>query len=102
MTQLVSQFQVVGIATTRDECIGVMDETQAAILDHVGGAPWMMQDDDIKRVAAAQTAPPLGDPDGFCYLGVRTLVYRGPAVRQTNMVEHEGHRVQNTVAHHDD
>lgn len=97
MTRIISQFQVSALGTTRDECIGILDETCNAILDITGGAPWQMTDDDFKRVPAMQVAPPLADHDGFCYYGVRTLVYRGPAVRQTNMIEHEGHKVQNTV-----
>lgn len=101
MTQVVSQFQVTGIGTSRDECIGVLDDVCNEILNNVGGAPWMMADDDIKRVQAAQVAPPLADEDGFLYLGVRTLVYRGPTVRQTNMIEHDGRRVQNMVIRDD-
>ena len=101
MTQVVNSFQVQGLGTSRDECISLLDETSNAILDYVGGAPWKMTDDDIKRVPAMQVCPPLADTDGFCYLGVRTLVFNGPAVRQTSMIEHDGHKVQAKVADDD-
>lgn len=97
MTQIVSSFKVVGAGTSRDECIDVLDQTCNSILDYVGGAPWTMTDDDIKRIPASEVVPPLADPSGYCYLGVRTLVYNGPVVQQTDMIEHEGHKVQNTV-----
>lgn len=94
MTQVVSKFSIVCIGTTRDECIDALDRLGLTILESVGGAPWQVPDDDIKKVPANSIVPPIGDSEGFCYLGVRSYDFRGPVVLIADAPYHDGFKVQ--------
>lgn len=97
MTRIMSEMRLVGMATTRDDCLAMLDDLTSHFIDQVGGAPWVITDDDVKKVIAQQVAPVLADDQGFCYIGIRTMIYRGPLVKQGNMVTHPGFNVQKSV-----
>lgn len=94
MSSLITEFRFVGFGTTRDQCIQALDDLALVVLDKVGGAPWVMTDDDIKRISAESTQT-LGDADGMCYIGIRTYNYRGPIVSIPSQTYHDGFKVQN-------
>src|SRR3954447_6461483 len=94
MTKIVTQFQINAVGTTRDECIEALDQTMLNTQTFVGGAPWVAVDDDIKKVEAGKIAATLSDDQGFCYYGVRTMLYKGPLVRVGEMPLHPGFCLQ--------
>lgn len=89
---VISTFSFIVQARTRDECIERMDELGLAVLEIVGGAPWVAVDDDIKKVHAAQYA--LSDDQGFAYQGERRYVFHGPALAGAGQALHEAFNVQ--------
>lgn len=94
MTKVVSQFQIVAIGTTRDECIEAMDQAMLNLQNFVGGAPWVVVDDDVKKVEAGKIAATISDDQGFCYSGVRSVIYKGPLVKVGEMPLHPGFCLQ--------
>jgi hypothetical protein len=87
------KFEV--LATTRDECFAKLDELGMQFLDDLGGAPWVMPDDDVKKVHAAQAGVPiLADDQGMCYYGLRSYFYGGPVKAGIGQSFHDGFKPQ--------
>jgi hypothetical protein len=93
-TEIYSEITLQVFADTRDGCISAMDEASIHFLDFVGGAPWVMIDDDINRV---QSPLNVKDDQGFTYLGKRSYKYGGPFKNDLGIIEHDGMRLQKRI-----
>lgn len=91
--RVVTEFAFQVQSRTREEGIAAADRLAAAILLELGGEPWIMVDDDFKKVAP-DTRLTIVDEQGFMYAGLRRYVFRGPLVGQTNAPSHDGFRTQ--------
>ena len=95
MKAVVSEFTIQVQGRTRDETIQRMENVCLAFLTEVGGNPWLMVDDDIKRLHVPQYA--LSDDQGFAYTAIRRYSYQGPAMAGPGVRIHENFNVQNGV-----
>lgn len=84
ITQHIS-FGVMG--TTRDEVVNKLDDLGSLFLDHIGGMPWEMPDDDTRRAKVTNT---VADDQGYAYFGVRTYSFQGPFVGDISLPTHPG------------
>lgn len=90
---VIPEFSFMVQARTREEGVDAAERLAAAILLELGGEPWIMVDDDFKKVAPPERLT-LVDEQGFMYVGLRRYVFRGPLVGQTNVASHDGFRTQ--------
>lgn len=95
MLAIVGEFVFNVNAQTRDECNAKLDDVSLAFLNHVGGAPWELVDDDVKRVALPNWA--MSDDQGYAYLGIRKYIFRGPAMPGPGVPMHPNCKVQDGV-----
>jgi hypothetical protein len=89
---IVFNFEFVCIGRTRDEAIALMDDAQLGIMSQIGGAPWVMVDDDITRVH--NPALTLCDDQGFVYQGKRSCRFQGPLLDTGTQTYHDGFKPQ--------
>lgn len=94
MTRVISELKCVVFGTTRDECVQAMDEVAFTLFNEIGGAPWLVPDDDIKKIAAEEVSMAIADDQGFCYVGLRTWKFRGPVIHIPDQAHHDGFKVQ--------
>lgn len=92
---LVASFQINVIAQTRDGCIEAMDRMSLEILQMIGGEPWVVTDDDIKKMQASGML--IADGQGFVYQGLRTNHFKGPFVDNDAQPMHDGFRPQTAM-----
>jgi hypothetical protein len=95
MDAVVGQFTFTANAKTRDECISKMDWLSFQFLELVGGAPWVMTDDDIKRIHMPMWA--MKDSDDYAYVGVRSYSFNGPVMAGPGVLTHDNFKVQHGV-----
>ena len=95
MKAVLADFTLTVQGRTREEVIERLDAVSLSLLDHAGGAPWIMVDDDVKRIHAPQYA--LSDDQGFAYQGQRSYHYNGPALAGPGVRIHDNFNVQNGV-----
>lgn len=81
---------------SREECIALADDFGNHIMAHLGGEPWIMVDDDWKRMHPDERLT-LTDDQGFMYHGVRKYIFKGPMVGKQETSLHDGYTVQKQV-----
>lgn len=87
-----SEFYIACHGYPRDEVIEHADKISIEFLDSVGGAPWVLVDDDITR--NHMPGYPLTDGmHGYAYALRRRYVFQGPVVHVDGM-HHDGNHVQ--------
>lgn len=81
-------------ARHRDPAIEYADRLGREILSLIGGEPWVMVDDDFKRL---HPMPPvtIADDQGFLYMGVRGYSFNGPFLGTLEAGQRDGYRTQN-------
>lgn len=77
----------------RDSGIEFADNLGRNILDLIGGEPWVMLDDDWKKVHP-DTHVTVADDQGFMYVGVRSYHFGGPYLGTLEVQKHEGYKPQ--------
>lgn len=87
---LTMTFVVLG--QTRDETLAAMDAMQFEIQNMVGGAPWLVPDDDIVKKSSPGLV--LSDDYGMYYEGKRTIHFNGPLKDTGTKQLHDGFAVQ--------
>lgn len=95
MKAVVSEFHFTVQGRSHDEVHEKMNALALAILNETGGAPWIMVDDDIKRLQAQQYV--IADDQGFAYQGLRSYIFQGPALAGPGVPSHDGVRTQDGV-----
>lgn len=91
---LISEFAFVVTSRTRDSGVALADDIATHMLDKLGGEPWLMVDDDWKKLWPQDKFTVLDD-QGAMYSGQRRYVFKGPFVGTHDLQEHDGFRTQN-------
>ncbi len=65
-------------------------------MQSIGGDPWILVDDDWKRMHASvlPQGTTLADDQGFYYTGYRSYAFGGPFLRKLDVQVHEGFKTQ--------
>lgn len=95
MKSAVAEFSYLVQGRTRSETLDKMDSLGRAIIMELGGAPWVMLDDDVVRVHIPGHA--LADDQGFAYQGKRLYKFGGPMLGKDAVPSHENFQVQDGV-----
>lgn len=80
------------LAKTHDDAVACMDKFQFDIQNEVGGAPWLMTQDDVIRCHSQGQV--FSDENGFYYEGRRTMRFDGPLVPAFTQPMHDGYTTQ--------
>jgi hypothetical protein len=77
---------------TRDDVVAEMDRVQFEVQEFLGGAPWLVTDDDTSKQHSPGMV--LADDQGFFYDGKRTLHFNGPFSTVIDKHYGDGYQVQ--------
>lgn len=90
---VVPEFILAFQSRYRDPGIMYADELAAEVMSLIGGEPWIMVDDDWKRLQPPERLT-VTDDQGFLYQGLRRYQFAGPLIGGQSFVVGDGHRVQ--------
>lgn len=79
MSASVLKFEFKVLGTSKEECIETLDNIVSSILLKEGGEPWVTVQEAYEKQMINQEVALSGDPRGFIWVGVRTVLFTGPS-----------------------
>lgn len=78
MAASVLKFEYKVMGQTRDEVIDSLDEIVGQVILQEGGEPWVSVEEVYTKTMIDQELALSGDPRGFIWIGVRSVLFTGP------------------------
>ena len=88
------KFTVESLGETHDDAVTKLDEITNQIVLEQGGEPWVVLQDEVKKIVVNLEGHLKGVPSTAYYQGQRTLVFAGPTRIGPTLRYHDGFRPQ--------